>query len=115
MSRLVTVPRLIFIVAASVLIAACSKDPEEAKAEFFQSAKEFARKGEKQKAIVRAEYEARRAALEGKPVRHEKPKAQPAEDKPQIKLPGGKKTISDNPLDGLDLDEPSSSSKGKKK
>jgi hypothetical protein len=45
-----------------------------------------------------------------------KPHAKAAADEPKPVVPpkSGKRTISDNPLDGLDLDEPSSP-KGKKK
>jgi colicin import membrane protein len=73
--------------------------------------------GEKEKATIRAEYEAKRAALEGRKV-HVAPK--PVEEKPAIPTaPKEKRVISDNPLDGLELDEkpsssPSSSSKKKK-
>ena len=73
--------------------------------------------GEKEKAAIRAEYEAKRAALEGHPKPHVAPKA--VEDKPVIPTaPKEKRVISDNPLDGLDLDEKpaaSSSSSSKKK
>jgi len=69
---------------------------------------------EKQKAAIRAEYEARKAALEGRsaPKVH---KAAVVEEPKAVTVPTmQKRKISDNPLDGLDLDEAPSSSKKKK-
>jgi colicin import membrane protein len=43
------------------------------------------------------------------------PKAAPVEEKPILPVKTEKRKISDNPLDGLDLDEPSSSSSSSKK
>jgi seryl-tRNA synthetase len=59
-------------------------------------------KDENQRAIVRAEYEAKKAALEGRPApRHTTTTTKTEPDKPTLKKPGGKRDISDNPLDGL--------------
>ena len=53
------------------------------------------------KAVIRAEYEAKKAALEGRaaPRRTTTTKAEP--EKPVLRKPGGKRDISDDPLDGL--------------
>jgi cellulose synthase operon protein C len=44
--------RFVALIAVSAIVAACSKDPEEARAEFFASAQEFAKKGEIQQAVL---------------------------------------------------------------